>query len=397
MSNKSIDNLIQSMTSLFISTIQKQPTNKGKVSIDEIIASVNSEDIQQQMKSTLSQSIKSSPKDKSSKLKDENAPKRPKSGYLFFAEKKRPEIKEENPDLKMTEISKVIGERWKEASPESKAKYAKKAEKDKERYKQEMEEYVRPSDEVLLDQKANKKRVSKQSSGDKKQRKKKEEGAPKGAKSAYMFFCLAKRAEVKDDHPEFSTGEVTKELGRMWKEDFTAEDQREQYAQQAAEDKERYAQEKAEWAAKNGEPSKGSGKAASSSAKPAKPENGSGRPENGSAKAASSSAKPAKPANGSAKAASSSAKPLSGADSDSDSSVSMSRAPVKHKQSAKAAASSSDEDDEDDEDEDEPKPIKKADNGPKKQDTAAKKPQIKTLVKIPSFIGDDQETSSDDE
>jgi HMG (high mobility group) box len=371
MSNKSIDNLIQSMTSLFISTIQKQPTNKGKISLDEIIASVNSEDIQDQLKSAISENIKSSPKEKSSKLKDENAPKRPKSAYLFFAEKKRAEIKEENPDLKMTEISKVIGERWKEASPDSKAKYSKKAEKDKERYKEEMSEYVRPSDEVLLDQKINKKKGSKKSSGDKK-RKKKEEGAPKGAKSAYMFFCSAKRGDVKLEHPEFTTPEVTRELARMWKEDFSTEEDRKEYTDQAAEDKERFIQEKSEWEVKNGgatKPKKGS------SSKEAKASSG---------KAKASSCK-AKASSGKAKAASS--KDLSG--SDSDSSVSA-KTPVKHRQSAKAAVSSSDED------EDEPVKAKKS---PKKAEKSPKPAQAKskTLVKIPSFIGDDEETSSDDE
>jgi len=256
MSNKSIESLIENMTALFISTIQNQPENKGKISVEEIIASVNSEDLQSQMKKAISDGIpkkvRSTSSKKEKKLKDENAPKRPKTSYMFFAEKKRLEIREEQPDLKMTEVSKVIGERWKEVTPESKAKYVKKADKDKERYQEELKDYVRPSDEVLLEQKGNqKKKRGKPSSADKKKRAKKPEGAPKGAKSAYMFFCAAKRDEVKESFPDYKMTEVSKELGRMWKEDFATEEEREEFVKQAAEDKERYVQEKAHWDAAN--------------------------------------------------------------------------------------------------------------------------------------------------
>jgi hypothetical protein len=242
MSNKQpIENIILTITAL----LQALPKKKGRVDLDEAISGLNSEDLKASLEKLLPKKTKVTGE---KKLKDENAPKRPKSAYLFFAEKKRPEIKQEHPDLKMTEVAKILGQRWKEATPASKVKYDKKATQDKERYKEAIKDYIRPSDEVLSEQKINqKKKRGKQSSGDKKQRKKKPEGAPKGPKSAYMFFCAAKRHEVKEEHPDWKMTEIAKELGRMWKEDFPTDEDREEFISQSAEDKERYAQEKAEW------------------------------------------------------------------------------------------------------------------------------------------------------
>ena len=48
-------------------------------------------------------------------------------------------------------------------------------------------------------------------------RRRKDPGAPKGRRSAYIFFGNAKRAEVKELHPDFSLGDVGRELGARWK------------------------------------------------------------------------------------------------------------------------------------------------------------------------------------
>lgn len=52
----------------------------------------------------------------------------------------------------------------------------------------------------------------------KKKRKKKDPNAPKGKSSAYIMFGNATRAAVKADHPDFSLGDVGRELGKRWKE-----------------------------------------------------------------------------------------------------------------------------------------------------------------------------------
>lgn len=82
-------------------------------------------------------------KKKKKKEKDPNAPKKNVTAYFHFAAEKRPEIKAEDPSLSITEQAKKIGSLWKDLSAEEKVPYEKIAEKDKERYLKEMEEYNR--------------------------------------------------------------------------------------------------------------------------------------------------------------------------------------------------------------------------------------------------------------
>ena len=64
------------------------------------------------------------------------------SAYFFFLADERENIKRDNPDIKVTEVSKVAGQRWKEISAENKAKYEKLAKDDKERYEREKKEFI---------------------------------------------------------------------------------------------------------------------------------------------------------------------------------------------------------------------------------------------------------------
>ena len=59
----------------------------------------------------------------SRKLKDPNAPKRPMSAYLNFANSRRAEVKAQNPDCSNGEISKLLSQMWKEAPESVKKKY----------------------------------------------------------------------------------------------------------------------------------------------------------------------------------------------------------------------------------------------------------------------------------
>lgn len=61
-------------------------------------------------------------------------PKRATSAYFFFTADMRERVKQENPDLKITEMAKVMGAKWKQMSDADKQKYVDMAEKDKERY-----------------------------------------------------------------------------------------------------------------------------------------------------------------------------------------------------------------------------------------------------------------------
>jgi len=73
--------------------------------------------------------------------KDANAPKHNKSAYIFFCEDHRAEVKAKYPDLKMTELSKKLGELWHSVSADEKKKCEKLAADDKKRYEKEKAAY----------------------------------------------------------------------------------------------------------------------------------------------------------------------------------------------------------------------------------------------------------------
>lgn len=83
-------------------------------------------------------------------------------------------------------------------------------------------------------------------------KKKKHPDAPKGKCSAYVLFCREVRDDIRREHPEMSTTEITAELGRVWKEDIE-EEEKDEYKRMAEEDKERYEEEYAAFIAKHPE------------------------------------------------------------------------------------------------------------------------------------------------
>lgn len=57
------------------------------------------------------------------KIRDPNAPKRPMSAFLAFANSRRAEVKAQNPDCSNGEISKILSRMWREAAENVKQKY----------------------------------------------------------------------------------------------------------------------------------------------------------------------------------------------------------------------------------------------------------------------------------
>jgi structure-specific recognition protein 1 len=192
-------------------------------------------------------------KGKKGKKKDPNAPKKPISSFFYFSGAMRPKIKEENPDLPVTEIAKKIGEAWKEISAEDKVQYQEKADQDKARYEKEMESYEPPSSDSDSDSSSSsddsddsdggKKKKKGKKSPKKKAKKVVDPNAPKGAKGSYMFFTGENREKIKAENPDLTFGELAKKIGEAWKE-MSAED-KVPYEEMAAADKERFKTETA--------------------------------------------------------------------------------------------------------------------------------------------------------
>ncbi|KAL3809701.1 hypothetical protein ACHAXA_009395 [Cyclostephanos tholiformis] len=76
-------------------------------------------------------------------------------------------------------------------------------------------------------------------------KKKKDPNAPKNAKSAFMFFSVAKRSEIKDANPDASFGDIGKLVGVAWKE--LSDDKKAEWEAKAKQDKVRYKNEMNEY------------------------------------------------------------------------------------------------------------------------------------------------------
>jgi structure-specific recognition protein 1 len=176
-------------------------------------------------------------KGKKKAKKDPKAPKKALNAYMIYAQEHRERIKNENPDAKVTEISKLIGEAYKNLGSDEKAALDKKVAADKERYVKEMKDYT-PSAEFA---------VAAMETG-KKKKAKKDPNAPKGAKGAYMFFSTENREKLKKENPDMSFGDLGKALGEQWK--MISADEKAKYEEMAKNDKERHKKEMSEYTAK---------------------------------------------------------------------------------------------------------------------------------------------------
>ncbi|KAL5020148.1 hypothetical protein ScPMuIL_003040 [Solemya velum] len=74
-------------------------------------------------------------------LKDANAPKPALTGYVRFLNERREKLRQDNPNLTFSEITKMLGSEWSKLPQHEKQRFLDDAEKDKERYLREMESY----------------------------------------------------------------------------------------------------------------------------------------------------------------------------------------------------------------------------------------------------------------
>merc|ERR1719375_2443859 len=149
---------------------------------------------------------------KKKKAKDPNKPKRAMVAFMYFSIDQRPEVQKANPTLKIAEISKILGEKWRGMSAAQKAKYDAQEAADKKRYEKEMKAYKPPY-------------------------------KPKRAMVAFMFFSIEMRPSVQKKNPSLGIADISKVLGQQWR-GMTA-GQKAKYEEKAAKDKVRYEKEMA--------------------------------------------------------------------------------------------------------------------------------------------------------
>ncbi|KAG7347011.1 HMG high mobility group box-containing protein [Nitzschia inconspicua] len=73
--------------------------------------------------------------------KHPGAPKRPMSAFLKFSKQVRPKVKKENPDMGNTDVSCLLGEMWRNASPSEKAPYVEEELKERAEYKEKIQKF----------------------------------------------------------------------------------------------------------------------------------------------------------------------------------------------------------------------------------------------------------------
>ena len=218
---------------------------------EELVEMWNEEDNMKAFTALLVKAANAVKRSSDKKIKDPNKPKGKKSAYIIFCTKKREEAKKLlNPDAKATEVTSKLGQMWNELKNSKKTADKKvlqlceqEAAEDKARYDEDMKDYVPPSDDEL---------IASNSKGKGKGKKKSDPNAPKGKKSAYIFFCSDNRDAAKTEiGADGKATDVTKLLATWWNELKTDEDRSdelEKYTKMAAQDKARHDQETQEYA-----------------------------------------------------------------------------------------------------------------------------------------------------
>ena len=172
--------------------------------------------------------------------------KRPRTARAFFQEDKIGEVKEANPGFSFAEIRAEISRMWKEDFSEkaSRAEWQEKADAAKATSSPQPSPTKVTPEKQPATRKVPRtkspvprgKQIGRRSDCN--------QYVPKKAQSAYMFMCDAHRSTV-SDRIGGDTKEITKELRRMWKEDFPTNESRAEYQALADQDKARFLEETA--------------------------------------------------------------------------------------------------------------------------------------------------------
>lgn len=151
------------------------------------------------------------------------------TAYACFVKTCREEHKKLHPDenVQFGEFAAQCSQRWKTMSEKEKEKFHEMSSADKERFTDQMKDYVPPPGSTP--------RGRRRRRGAKKER---DPNKPKRALSAFFYYAKDERGAVRASNPDFSVGEVAKELGRQWNE--LTEEMKSPYEKSAEEDRARY-------------------------------------------------------------------------------------------------------------------------------------------------------------
>ncbi|CAI2367157.1 unnamed protein product [Moneuplotes crassus] len=72
--------------------------------------------------------------------RSKSGPKKPMSPFFQFSKSRREQLKQQNPDLSIKEVTMLLAQEWRALTPEAKSQFEELAAKDKERYEREKKE-----------------------------------------------------------------------------------------------------------------------------------------------------------------------------------------------------------------------------------------------------------------
>ncbi|KAI9312668.1 high mobility group box domain-containing protein, partial [Dichotomocladium elegans] len=183
---------------------------------------------------------------------------RPPNAFLLFNKEMRRQLKDSNPTMKVAEISKEIGDRWKQLSDSEKERYVNEANniKETQRALHPNSMYIRRSKAELAKAGHYAGLLPGTSPGGggprKRQRRDKNPAAPKHPLSAYMWYLTEVRPETMQAYPGSTVGQISKLCAERW--NTMSETERMPWHTKAQADKARYAREMQVYASQHDHP-----------------------------------------------------------------------------------------------------------------------------------------------
>ena len=154
------------------------------------------------------------------KEKDPDAPKKPQTAYFLFMNANRKPLKESDPTLTFGELTMKLTEMWKNLDETAKKEFEGMAQKDKQRYQDEMEAKGLAKKKPPVDQ-----------------------NAPKKPVSSFFHFSNDARERIKKDTPAIKQTDILKQVGVEWKQ--LSDTQKKKWKDISKADKARYEKEMA--------------------------------------------------------------------------------------------------------------------------------------------------------
>ncbi|GAB5361094.1 hypothetical protein AAMO2058_000685000 [Amorphochlora amoebiformis] len=153
-------------------------------------------------------------------------PQQPFSAQTYFRFDALNNICSENPESSPEEIILIVENKWQMLDEEKKKQYIEKANKDQERYQNELKLYLPKSQGGKM----------------KRPKARKHPNAPKHPKSAYLYFVAEHRDKIKCENPKKGFTEIAQLLGKRWR--LLSKEDAKVYHDKALIDKNRYKREK---------------------------------------------------------------------------------------------------------------------------------------------------------